>query len=230
MEFDARRLRQGEQIMGISAVLLFFFMFLPWYGYSLKGGSAAGVARSANRNAWQAFSFIDLYLLITIVAALVLVVLVMSQRSVALPVAGSVIVTALGGLAVLFILFRILSKPDVCAAGFCAGNLFDRSLKFGVFLGLISAAGIVFGGLRAMRDEGTSFGDAAQRLQGAGGAGPSRAPGPPRPAPPTGTPPTGTPPVGTPPPGDAPPPPGGASPPPGSAPPPPPGGDPHPPR
>ncbi|MDQ6751310.1 MAG: hypothetical protein M3Z33_11230, partial [Actinomycetota bacterium] len=195
MEFDLRRLRQGEQIMGISAVLLFFFMFLPWYGYSLKGGSAAGVDRTANRSAWQAFSFIDLYLFITIVAALGLVVLVTSQRSVALPIAGSVIVTALGGLAVLLILFRIVSKPDVCAAGFCAGNLLDRSLKFGVFLGLIGAAGIVFGGLRAMRDEGTSFGDAAQQLQGAGGGGtrPSASPVPP-PAP------------GSAPPGSAPPP------------------------
>lgn len=199
MEFDVRRLRQGEQIMGISAVLLFFFMFLPWYGYSVKGASATGVDRTANRSAWQAFSFIDLYLLITIVAALGLVILVMSQRSVALPVAGSVIVTALGGLGVLFILFRIVSKPDVCAAGFCAGNLFDRSLKFGVLLGLLGAGGIVFGGLRAMRDEGETFGDAAQRLQGVGGA--------------------GAPPAGTPPQGDVPPPPGGAPPPPGGAPP-----------
>ena len=42
------------------------------------------------------------------------------------------------------------------------------SPRHGVFLGLIASAGIAYGGWRAMEEEGTSFGDQADRIQDPG--------------------------------------------------------------
>jgi hypothetical protein len=195
----------GELIAAGSALVLFIVMFIPWYGYTPKG--TGGRIGSGNRSAWQAFAFIDIILFLVILAALGLAVLAMTQRSVALPISPSVIVTALGGLAVLLILYRILSKPDVCAAGFCAGDFYDKSLKIGVFLGLLSAAGITLGGYLTMQEEGTSFGSAADQLRSGGSGG-------------QGVPPPAAPPPAAPPAGEAPPPPAQGSPPaPGAGPP-----------
>jgi hypothetical protein len=216
---DTTKIRFGEAVAAVSALLLFIIMFLPWYGYSVKGtGAFSRFSVSANRSAWQAFAFIDIILFITILAALGLAVLSMTQRSAALPISATVVVTLLGGLSVLLILFRIVSKPDYCRGGVCAGDFLDISLKYGVFLGLIAAAGITAGAVLAMREEGTSFGDAAQRLQGgSGGAAPPPPPPQPPPAPqqqqpppPTAAPPQAPPAGGEPPPSQ--PPPGGGGP------------------
>jgi hypothetical protein len=193
----------GEVIAAGSALVLFIALFLPWYGFSAKG--AAGRFPDVNRNAWQSFGFIDLILFLVVLAALGLAVLAMTQRSVALPISPSVIVTALGGLAVILILFRILSKPDYCVGGFCASDVVDRSLKFGIFLGLLSAAGITLGGFLTMQEEGTSFGSAADQLRG-GGSGPPAPPPPGQPPAPGGQAPPAPPAQGSPPaPGGSPP-------------------------
>jgi hypothetical protein len=203
---DTTKIRFGEAVAAGSAILLFIVMFLPWYGYSVKGASAFGVSISANRSAWQAYSIIDLILFLTIIVAIGMAILSMTQRSTALPISASVAVTILGGLSVVLILIRIFAKPDYCRGGVCASNVLDISLKYGVFLGLILAAGIAAGGFLAMREEGTSFSDAAQRLQGAGGTAPpppapQRPAAPQQPPPPPGQPPPSQPPPSQPPPG-----------------------------
>src|SRR6478672_10388143 len=176
---DTTKIRLGEAVAAVSALLLFIIMFLPWYGAS---ASAGGITfTGGNASAWQAYSLIDLFLFVTIVAALGMAVLSMTQRSAALPISASVGVTILGGLGVLLILFRIVDKPGKGNCGaFCDRVSID--LKYGIFLGLIACAGIAVGAFLAMREEGTSFGDAAQRLQGATGGG--AAPPPPAAPPP----------------------------------------------
>ena len=76
---DAGRLRPGETIAGVSGVALLIIMFLPWFGFDL-GSAAQDIANSlgvsvnvdvpnANFNAWESFDFIDLILLLTVIAA-----------------------------------------------------------------------------------------------------------------------------------------------------------------
>ena len=125
---DTTKIRFGEAVAAGSALLLFIIMFLPWYGYSVKGTAGLGISASANRSAWQAYSFIDIILFVTIIAAVGMAVLSMSQRSTALPVSASVAVTILGGLSVLLILFRIVSQPDYCRGGVCASAFASRYL------------------------------------------------------------------------------------------------------
>ena len=52
----------------------------------------------------------------------------------------------------------------------------DATLDFGIFLGLITAAGVAYGGYRGMQEEGSSFSGTADRLSGAA---PGAAPPPP---------------------------------------------------
>jgi len=58
------------------------------------------------------------------------------------------------------------------------------SRSIGVFLGLIAAAGITYGGWMAMQEEGASFSGEADRVGGTG----DDAPPPPPPAPPAAPP------------------------------------------
>ena len=79
------------------------------------------------------------------------------------PVSNDAAVTVLGAISVL-ILFRIIDPPSFGSFG---GVSVDGTVEFGIFLGLIAAAGIAYGGYMAMKEEGTSFGDTADRLSAA---------------------------------------------------------------
>lgn len=184
---DVDRLRTGEMIAGISGAALLVLMFLPWFGIDF--GDAAedvandlgivvpGVDTSVNLNAWESFEFIDLVLLVTAVVAIGTAVATATASTVALPVAASAITAGLGILSTLLIVYRLLDTPG--------GT--DR--KIGVFLGLIAAAGVAWGGWSLMREEGTGFAD-----QVPGTADPEPPPPPPPPPPESGAPPSSGPP------------------------------------
>ncbi len=81
----------------------------------------------------------------------------------------NVAVTVLGGLSTLLVLFRIIDPPSFGSFG---GVSVDGTLEIGIFLGLITAAGIAYGGYRAMQEEGSTFSGTADKLSGGGsGAG-----------------------------------------------------------
>ena len=116
------------------------------------------------------------------IAAIGLALISGSEGDVGLPVAASSIVTGLGAIAVLIIIISIISPPDLGVD--LSGTGIDHTRKIGVWLGLIAAAGIAYGGWRAMQEEGTSFGGEADRFRGAPDEGTSAGPPPPPPPPP----------------------------------------------
>jgi hypothetical protein len=166
---DITRLRQGEKIAGVSAILLFIFMFFDWFGLKVSGGGVS-VSSAQGGNAWDSLDVIPIILIIAILAVLAMVVVRANNMEVDLPVSLSVIATALAALGTLLILYRIISPPDFGTSGF-GGVSVDTTRKLGVFLGLIAAAGMTYGSWRTMEEEGTSFGDAADRLGGGGSGG-----------------------------------------------------------
>ena len=179
---DVDKLNTGEKVAGVSAVLLFIFMFFDWFGIEVSAsGGFSQTVPDAGGSAWDALDFIPIVLVVTIVVALINVFLRLSDSEYEPPVSMNVAVTILGGLSVLLILFRIVSPPGFGSFG---GISVDASLAFGIFLGLLSAIGIAFGGYRGMQEEGASFGGAADKLS-SGGRGPGA--GPPPPSAPTGT-------------------------------------------
>ncbi len=151
---DMDRLSTGEKIAGGSAVLLFIFMFFDWFNAEVSGGNGLFTA-SVGGNAWEAFSWIDLLMLLTVVVTVAVAVIRLSDAIVEPPFSVNAAVAILGGLSVLCILFRIIDPPG---GGDIAGVSVDISPTVGVFLGLIAAVGITYGGYRAMQEEGTSFG------------------------------------------------------------------------
>ncbi len=175
---DTARLGKGELIAAVSGAVLIIVMFLGWWGApevtieTEFGEVSTGGGGSAN--AWEAADFMDIIWFVTGAVALAAGVATAMSRDVTLPVAASAITAGLGLLSTVLILYRLIDPP------------FDATRKFGVFIGLIAAAGIAYGGYRAMQEEGTSFGEEFDRVQGDDDAPP---PPPPAAPPPSGPPP-----------------------------------------
>jgi hypothetical protein len=159
------RLRVGEAIYLVAAVLLFVLMFLDWYGVQGAGGAEplGGVVTSAaGGNAWQVLEVIPLFLMLAIVVAVGSALLRLGGSDWKPAIAPGAAVCLLGLLAALLILIRIVSPPG---PGDVLEGAFDTTLKLPVFLAFAAALGIAYGGWRAMADEGTSFGGVAKRLE-----------------------------------------------------------------
>ncbi|MEX1140918.1 MAG: hypothetical protein WD399_03640 [Thermoleophilaceae bacterium] len=169
---DTTRVGLGETIAAASAIALFIFMFLPWYGVDSVGGVGVG-GFGADLSAWEAFSFIDILLLAVVAVVVGLVVAQAADATPELPQPAATIIAAAGGVAVLLILFRLIFAPGVDAGAIDVDV--DLGRKIGLFLGLLAAAGIAYGGWRAMGETAP-----ATRGSGAGpapGATPDRAEG-----------------------------------------------------
>jgi hypothetical protein len=163
-------------VAGASALALLIFMFFPWYGLSAEVPGAGDVS-GANANAWEAFSFIDILLFLVILIAIGLVAArAAGSMPAGLPAPPGMIVAAAGALAVLLILFRLISTPGGDAEGF--GVEVDIGRKIGAFLGLLAAGGIAFGGWTAMNERasgqapGSSGAGRSAGADGPGGSGP----------------------------------------------------------
>jgi hypothetical protein len=180
MELD--RLSTGEKISAVSAILLFILMFFDWFGAKVSSVQGfSGTIEGAGGSAWDALDVIPIFLMLAIVVAIGVALIRLTDADLEPPVSLNAIVAGLGAFAVLLILYRIISPPDFGSFG---GVSVDATLKFGIFLGLISAAGIAYGGYSAMREEGATFGGEADRLSGGPGPGQPPAGGPPPPPPP----------------------------------------------
>ncbi len=181
---DVDKLSTGEKIAGVSAVLLFIFMFFDWFSVSVSGGSGIFSGSVGGGSAWDALEFIPIILLIAIVAAIGVAALRLTETAFEPSISANAVVAVLGGLSVLLILFRIVDTPG---GGSVPGLSVDVSPALGIFLGLLAAIGIAYGGYRAMQEEGASFGEIGDRLS-SGGA-PASPPPPPQQAPPPPPPP-----------------------------------------
>ncbi|HET6870288.1 MAG TPA: hypothetical protein VFH80_30530 [Solirubrobacteraceae bacterium] len=141
MDLDPGRLRRGELLAGTGAVLLLVFLLAgKWYGH----GSGA-------RTGWEALTSLRWLLLVTIAAALALVAAQVARRSPAIPVTLSMIVTVLGLITVLALVYRVLIDPPAHE-------------QAGAFLGLLSAIGVAYGGYLSLREEGIARRDAPSEI------------------------------------------------------------------
>lgn len=200
MEID--RLSIGEKVSAVSAILLFVFMFFDWFGVEISGpGGTTSFPEAGGGSAWDALDFIPIVLLAVVIVTLVAAGLRLAEADFEPPVPANAVIAVLGGLAVLLILFRIAFPPSFGEFG---GISVDATRQLGIFLGLLAAIGIGYGGYKAMEEEGLTFSDVADDLSGGRRGGGGGHP----PAPPSA------------PAGQVPPPPGASS---GGPPPPPPG-------
>jgi hypothetical protein len=141
MNFDPARLRRGELLAGAGAVLLLVFLLAAnWYGHGAQA-----------RTGWQALTTLRWLLVVTILAAFALVVTQTVRRAPAIPVTLSVIVTVLGLISVLALIYRVLISPAAHE-------------QAGAYLGLLSALALALGGYLSMREEGIARRDAPAEI------------------------------------------------------------------
>jgi hypothetical protein len=178
---DFTVLNRGEKIAGVAGLALIIIEFLAWWGgpdlSATVNGIPVGFETGGSFSAWDAASFMDIIWFIAGLSGIGLAVLAASDYEAGFPVAASAVTTALGALATLLIVYRIIDPP------------YDLSRKYGVFLGLIAAAGVAYGGWLAMQEEGTSFSGEADRFRDTGSGGPGAGPPAPPPPPPSSPPP-----------------------------------------
>ena len=137
MDLDPARLRRGELLAGTGAVLLLVFLLAGrWYGHGARA-----------RTGWEAVTTLRWLLVVTIAAAFALVATQALRRSPAIPVTLSLIVTVLGLISVLALIYRVLINPPAHE-------------QAGAFLGLLSALGLAYGGFLSLREEGIARRDA----------------------------------------------------------------------
>jgi hypothetical protein len=142
---DTSRLTSGDITAGVGGIVLLISLFLPWYGVSVN---VAGFSASENASGWEVFSTIDIILFAIAVVAITLVALkALDQVPAETPV--PLILLGLGALAVLLIIYRLIDSP----APSDLPDEVDVSRKIGIFIGLIGAAGIAYGGWRANTEE-----------------------------------------------------------------------------
>jgi hypothetical protein len=128
------RIRLGELLAVAGSVCLIVSLTLPWYE------NAEG-----KLSAWSTFGPAVVLLLIATIAALVLFLATITERSPALPVAAGVWCVLIGLIGVIAAIVRVLERPDH-ATSLCAG----------AWLGLVGAVAILVGSWQSMRDERTS--------------------------------------------------------------------------
>jgi hypothetical protein len=173
---DLTRLRRGEAIAAGSAIALFVVMFFSWYGLDSDIAGPIGEAEikrsgvDTTADAWYWFEILDVFLVFVIAAALGLAAVPVARVSVAFPVGAGVVTTALGLLASLLVLYRIVNQP---------GDNSVIAVKFGAWLGFLCCVGIFIGGFLSMRDEGASLDAAAAQAPDAAGARTTTRPAPP---------------------------------------------------
>jgi hypothetical protein len=161
MAVDTSRLRFGDLIAGGSALALFIFMLFPWYHVSVKGiggGSESG-------NAWKSLGGGDLLLLLLLLIVIACVVVRALGAEAQFPVPLSTVIMAAGGLATLYILWRIISLPgDLGAAqdqlnalGKISGIKVSVGRSIGIFLSFLAAIGMAAGGFLSARERGEAI-------------------------------------------------------------------------
>jgi hypothetical protein len=160
------RLRAGEAIALVAAILLFILMFFDWYGAkaTTSAESLGGVVTgTGGGSAWDTLEVIPLFLMLAIVVTVGAGILRLSGTDwkPAIPPAAAVCV--LGILAAVLILIRIISPPG--PAGALSELAYESTLKLPIFLALAAALGIAYGGWRAMGEQGTSFAAIGKSLE-----------------------------------------------------------------
>jgi hypothetical protein len=135
---DTSKLLRGEWIGFGGAAVLFFSLFIPWYGTSTNPNAQINSA-PGNFNAFQTFKILDILLVAACAAPFILAWIVMRQH--ALSWRPGEVTMIVGMTAAVLILLNgiILGKPG--------GPDSEISLKIGWFIGLLGALLICAGGI-----------------------------------------------------------------------------------
>jgi hypothetical protein len=136
--------RPPEIVAGVAGVLLFLSLWFDWFSEAGTLGQDFLGERSFGVSAWQAFSLLDLVLVLVAIGGVLVLLTNALSESPAIPVAVNVIVSTFAALATLFVLYRLVDQP---------GPNEQVGVEPGAYLGLLFTAAVAAGSWLAMRDE-----------------------------------------------------------------------------
>lgn len=148
------RLSRGERISGISAILLVVLMLFHWYGVKAVNTSNLLFAVEAvgpGKSAWEALDYTPFVLLVAVTFTLAVAAIRLTAAMKKEPPAPlNAVVTVLGIVSVLLILYRIADPPIFSVE---TTITIEGAAQLPIFLALFAAAGIACGGCLAMGEE-----------------------------------------------------------------------------
>jgi hypothetical protein len=149
---DLRRLRAGEWIAAAAGAVLIVSLFGPWYEVQrvLPSLRAPAPTMTLDVTAFEAFSVMDVLLVLSGAIGMALVAVTAVQRTAAVGVASDTLAVLVTGPIAVAALIRVLNVPDTLDSGGLVTGV-DRT-PF-AWLGLLAALGVTAGALVAMRDE-----------------------------------------------------------------------------
>lgn len=143
--------------MGAGSVLLLAaLLLLPWYEFtaSTPPPGPQYFTSPSSVDGWNGLQGARWLLLVTILLGLALCFFQARQRAPAIPVTLSLFVALLGGIAVLWLIYRVVIDPP-------------GGRDLGGWIGLIAACAIAYGGYKSLRLEGIAAGDGPKEIASA---------------------------------------------------------------
>ncbi len=135
------RLGRFERLAAIGAIACLASLPLPWYKLQFAGG--------LGKSGLGSFGFAEAALIITLLAALTLLVRVGGGRRPPLPLHEGTLLAAAGIWSAAIVGYLMLDRPTAVFADFPT----DYGLGYGIFVALGGAVVLALAGLRIRRDE-----------------------------------------------------------------------------
>lgn len=149
LRLEWSRLRWPEWVVGSGGlVLLVALLLMPWYTLILVSGPPGPryfTTRSVD--GWHGLTHARWLALLTVLAALAVVIFQARERAPAIPIAITVIAVPLAGVTLVWLIVRVLISPP-------------GGREIGGWIGLLATAAVAYGGYRSIRLEGIAERDA----------------------------------------------------------------------
>jgi hypothetical protein len=160
---SGRRLRSGEILAGVGAIVLFLTLFLDWFEPEIKPRitetSGRVVGPEQHVSGWTSLGWVMIVVLLAvIVLAMWLAASTLFAAAVSQPVAAGVLLSAVGSLALGALVVRVaVVQPDLGI------GLPDElvAVRWPAYLGIAALAVVVAGGWISMGDERTDAPESA---------------------------------------------------------------------
>jgi hypothetical protein len=142
-----RGLAREQRVSALAALSLWVTMFLPWYSENGLALSNHSQPVSITLTAFDAFSFVELAVLLVSVAVLALLFARGERRAFHLPGGDGTVILLAGAWVGLLIFYRMIDKSSLKRA---TNAVFSSGIQWGIFLALGAAIWLAWTGL-AMR-------------------------------------------------------------------------------
>ncbi|HEY4278239.1 MAG TPA: hypothetical protein VGM91_08475 [Conexibacter sp.] len=147
MTLQLSRVRRGEWIAGVGAVVLLVTLFgIDWYGASFHVSSElSSVSFSAGANGWHSHTILRWFMLLTIAGGLALWIATATQATDAIPLSLSVVTFDIALVTTVALAWRVLVNEP--------GPNDVIEVQAGAWIGLAASLAVAVGAWLSLRDE-----------------------------------------------------------------------------